>query len=128
MNCVGMRRFEKTTIRESKSYSGKYSDTSVRSGRFEEQGVPKGRGWSVAIFGFSICFVVFLLPLVSGNGEPRWDANRQFYPAFVYQADTYANGQFPLWDPYTNRGYPFHAEPQYPTLNPASRDRCKISV
>jgi hypothetical protein len=74
----------------------------------------------MAFAGFSLCLVLFLWPLFSGRGEPRWDASRQFYPAFAYQADAYSEGRFPLWDPYTNCGYPFHAEPQFSTLSPAA--------
>ena len=75
------------------------------------------KSWALAFAAFSLCFVLFLWPLFSGRGEPRWDACRQFYPAFAYQADAYAEGRFPLWDPYTNCGYPFHAEPQFSTLS-----------
>jgi hypothetical protein len=74
----------------------------------------------MAFAGFSLCLVLFLWPLFSGRGELRWDASRQFYPAFAYQADAYSEGRFPLWDPYTNCGYPFHAEPQFSTLSPAA--------
>jgi hypothetical protein len=61
---------------------------------------------------------VLFFPLYSGKVEPRWDARDSFYPAFAYQADSIAEGRFPLWDPYTSCGYPFHAEPQHSTLNP----------
>lgn len=77
-------------------------------------------GLVIAVAGFTLCFVLFLWPLVSGREEPRWDAYRQFYPSFTYIADAYAQGRFPLWDPYSNCGYPFHADPQNPVLNPVA--------
>jgi hypothetical protein len=105
---------------------GRKADTQLPSGsavRFDPQdgcSVGKEKGWVVAFSAFSLCLVLFLWPIFSGRGEPRWDASRQFYPAFAYQADAYAEGRFPLWDPYTNCGYPFHAEPQFTTLSPAA--------
>lgn len=86
----------------------------------EGSGYGERRSWVIAAAGFTLCFFLFLWPLVSGREEPRWDAYRQFYPSFTYIADAYSEGRFPLWDPYTNCGYPFHAEPQFPVLNPVA--------
>lgn len=70
----------------------------------------------------SIFYVVFILlllkPLLTLSVDPKWDAIDQFLPAFTYLSDAIREGRFPLWDPFTNSGYPFHAEPQFNTLNP----------
>lgn len=76
--------------------------------------------WGVAILWFTIFFFLLFGPLFSGKLEPRWDARDEFYPAFTYFADSLNEGRFPLWDPYTSCGYPFHAEPHQPTLNPVA--------
>ena len=96
------------------------SESTARCDSQDEHAIGEEKGWVIAFTAFSLCLVLFLWPLFSGRGEPRWDAFRQFYPAFAYQADAYAEGRFPLWDPYTNCGYPFHAEPQFSTLSPAA--------
>jgi hypothetical protein len=80
---------------------------------------PSNIRWAVAALWFTVFFFTLLLPLFSGNLEPRWDARDEFYPSYVYFADSINEGRFPLWDPYTSCGYPFHAEPHQPTLNPA---------
>ncbi len=74
--------------------------------------------WLLVCAAFTLFFFLTLWPLFSRRCEPRWDAVDEFYPAFTYLADAYREGRFPLWDPYTNCGYPFHAEPHQPTLNP----------
>ncbi len=40
------------------------------------------------------------------------------YPSFAYSADSFTGGHLPLWDPYSDCGYPFHAEPGTPAWNP----------
>ncbi|NLI75300.1 MAG: hypothetical protein GX442_02515 [Candidatus Riflebacteria bacterium] len=48
-------------------------------------------------------------PLLSGAVQPKWDSLHLGYPSIVFMTDAYAEGRFPLWDPYTSCGYPFHA-------------------
>lgn len=79
---------------------------------------PQRKYWIWAGVGFTALMLTILWPLLSGRVEPRWDARDQFYPAFTYVSDSIREGRFPLWDPYTSCGFPFHSEPQYPTLNP----------
>ncbi len=74
--------------------------------------------WRLAAAGCSLGLLVLLLPLLTQRAEPKWDAMDQFLPAFTYLADSLREGRFPLWDPYTNCGYPFHAEPQFHAFNP----------
>lgn len=69
---------------------------------------------------FTLLFVVLLYPLLSGKAEPRWDARDMIYPSFAYSVDSFSEGRLPLWDPYSNCGYPFHAEPGTPAWNPVT--------
>jgi hypothetical protein len=74
--------------------------------------------WWLAAAVFSFGLLALLFPLLTLQVGPKWDALDQFLPAFTYLADSIRQGGFPLWDPFTNCGYPFHAEPQYNTFNP----------
>jgi hypothetical protein len=76
------------------------------------------RSWWLAQAGFTLYFALLVSPLFIGGVEPRWDARDLGYPAFAYSADAFREGRFPLWDPYTNCGYPIHAEPGQPSSNP----------
>ncbi len=76
------------------------------------------KNWVWVGLWYSLILAILLFPLYSGKTEPVWDAHDVSYPAFAYQSDSIAEGRFPLWDPYTNCGLPFHAEPLYTTLNP----------
>lgn len=69
---------------------------------------------------FTLYFVLLLAPLWLLIAGPMWDANDYVYPAFTYIADSIREGRLALWDPYTNCGEPFHAEPQKMTLNPVA--------
>ena len=46
----------------------------------------------------------------------RTDAALTYLPRRVHIADSFASGQFPLWDPYTVGGTPFFADPQTEVL------------
>ena len=81
---------------------------------------PDSVRWAACVIGFIVFFFLLLQPFFSGDLEPRWDARDEFYPSFTYFADSIREGRFPLWDPYTNCGYPFYAEPHQPTLNPVA--------
>lgn len=76
----------------------------------------KSRGFPYFIF--SIYFFLLLAPLWLLTVGPMWDANDYTYPIFTYLADSIREGRFALWDPYTNSGEPFHADPQKMALNP----------
>lgn len=76
-----------------------------------------GRWWIVAL-GYSSALLLLLTPLLLHNVDPMWDAFDMGYPAFTYLVDSIREGRFPLWDPYTNCGMPFHADPASMTLNP----------
>jgi hypothetical protein len=89
-------------------------------GGSERERFPASTRRGISVLWFTCFFFLLLLPLFSGNLEPRWDARDEFYPSYVYFADSINAGRFPLWDPYTSCGYPFHAEPHQPTLNPAA--------
>ena len=76
------------------------------------------RPWIIACLGFTAFMLFLLMPLFLQHTEPLWDARDWAYPAFSYLADSIAESRLPLWDPYTNCGLPFHADPNSPTLNP----------
>ena len=76
--------------------------------------------WGCAYVIFSLYFVLLLAPLWLLSVGPMWDANDFVYPIFTYIADSIREGRLALWDPYTNCGEPFHAEPQRMVLNPVA--------
>lgn len=47
-----------------------------------------------------------------------WDAIWEYWGDLQYQADAYAAGELPLWNPHDRGGYPFHADPQAGMLYP----------
>jgi hypothetical protein len=58
-------------------------------------------------------------PLWLRLAVPMWDGMDFYFPAFSYLADSLREGRLPLWDPYSNGGEPFLADPQRGLLNPA---------
>ena len=78
------------------------------------------RSWGFAYLIFSLYFLALLAPLWLLTVGPMWDANDFVYPIFTYIADSIREGRIALWDPYTNSGEPFHAEPQRMVLNPVA--------
>ena len=64
--------------------------------------------------------VVVLAPMWSARVWPVWDGLDFNYPAFSFAAEALRSGRLPLWDPYTNCGMPFHADPQYAWYQPAA--------
>ena len=55
--------------------------------------------------------------LWSGMVVP-WDSKNQFYPFFRFLADSLAQGNFPLWNPYHFAGHPSVADPQSLLFSP----------
>lgn len=76
--------------------------------------------WPVIVPVYSVFILLCLSPLLFYRVDPMWDAFDMAYPAFAYLADSLREGRFPLWDPYTNCGVPFHADPASLTLNPVA--------
>lgn len=74
--------------------------------------------WRACQLIYTAAMLLLLSPLLLMIFEPKWDAVDFFLPSFTYLADAVREMRFPLWDPYTNCGYPFHADPQNYTLNP----------
>ena len=68
--------------------------------------------WCLSLLGVILFFLVTVRGLLSMNClflEDAWD---QFWPWFSYFADSLSAGRFPLWDPHSSCGFPFHANPQ----------------
>lgn len=47
-----------------------------------------------------------------------WDSKNQFYPMFRFLADTMAQGEWPLWNPWHFAGHPTVADPQSGLFSP----------
>jgi len=108
-------------MQKMKSLSGKKKNRhSVPAIKIQNNPDKANRPWILACLAFTALLFSLLLPLFLQQKEPLWDARDWAYPAFSYLADAIAEGRFPLWDPYTNCGLPFHADPNSPTLNPVA--------
>lgn len=77
-----------------------------------------GTSWGRTFLLFTLFFFALLAPLWLLSVGPVWDANDYYYPIFTYLADSIREGRLSLWDPYTNSGEPFHADPQKMVLSP----------
>lgn len=76
--------------------------------------------WIIAVGAYIIYMIAVLSPIWSTNVEPKWDGRDFNYPKFAYAMETIRSGHLPLWDPYTNCGQPFFADPQLAWYNPAA--------
>jgi hypothetical protein len=56
--------------------------------------------------------------LLSGQRSLQWDALNFWQPWRYFISECYKNGLVPLWDPYTQAGYPVHGDLQGPAYNP----------
>ncbi len=74
--------------------------------------------WLFVVLVYSSSLLLLLSPLLFNSVDPKWDALDFFFPAFSYLSDSIREGRLPLWDPFTNCGYPYHADPSNFTLNP----------
>lgn len=63
--------------------------------------------------------VAFSAPLWLRRALPVWDGLDFYLPAFAHLGEALREGRLPLWDPYSNGGEPFFADPQRGVLNPA---------
>jgi len=78
------------------------------------------RTWLVTIGLYLVYIGAVLSPIWLSRVSPVWDGLDFNYPAFAFAADALHAGRLPLWDPYTNCGMPFHADPQYAWYQPAA--------
>jgi hypothetical protein len=75
--------------------------------------------------GLSI-LVILLVPLLALHPisfffyTMKWDMMDQFFPCRFFISECLQNGQLPLWSPYINYGYPFHADPQSGAFYPVT--------
>jgi hypothetical protein len=68
------------------------------------------RAWAAVAALYAACFAAATAPLWTRQAFPRWDALDMLYPAFAVLSDGLRSGRYPLWDPYTNCGYPLYAD------------------
>ena len=90
------------------------------TGRLSGVAQASAERWPVMALVYSVFLCLLLSPLLLYRVDPMWDAYDMAYPAFTYLVDSLREGRFPLWDPYTNCGLPFHADPASLTLNPVA--------
>jgi len=74
-------------------------------------------GAAVAVL-LSVLFAALTSPLWLARAVPVWDALDLSYPVTTYVSDALREGRFPMWDPYSGAGEPFHADPTRMVLNP----------
>lgn len=86
--------------------------------RKKSAGLQRFDRWWIAALAYTSALLLLLTPLLFHKVDPMWDAFDIGYPSFTFLADSIREGRFPLWDPYTNCGMPFHADPAGLTLNP----------
>ncbi|MBV8184517.1 MAG: hypothetical protein JOY76_07490, partial [Hyphomicrobiales bacterium] len=60
---------------------------------------------------FAVWLAAALAWPLSGKVVP-WDSKNHFYPMFRFLGRTFADGYFPLWNPYHFSGHPTIADPQ----------------
>lgn len=85
-----------------------------------EPGASRPDSVAAALVVFSLFLLLVATPLLNRSAEPRWDARDLNYPAFAYLSDAIRGGALPMWDPFTHCGYPYHADPLMPTINPVA--------
>lgn len=80
---------------------------------------PAGRlAWAAAATLPLAAIAALTAPLWLGQAIPVWDGVDFYLPVFGHLADALREGRLPLWDPYSNGGEPFLADPQRGILNP----------
>ncbi len=80
---------------------------------------PAGRlAWAAAAALPLAALAALTAPLWLGRAIPVWDGVDFYLPVFGHLADALREGRLPLWDPYSNGGEPFFADPQRGVLNP----------
>ena len=78
------------------------------------------RSRTLAIAFYLVYIAAVLWPLWASQVSPVWDGLDFNYPGFAFAAEALRAGRLPLWDPFTNCGLPFHADPQYAWYQPAA--------
>ena len=56
--------------------------------------------------------------LLFGFNSLQWDVANFWHPWRYFISECYTNGIVPIWDPYTQAGYPVHGDLQGPAYNP----------
>jgi hypothetical protein len=74
--------------------------------------------WVTVLIVYTVIHLSLTFPLFSPIAEPVWDAANFVFPSFTFLADSLRDWRLPLWDPTTNCGDPFHADPNHFVLSP----------
>ena len=67
---------------------------------------------------FTLCWLVFSWPWLSGSVTIPWDAKAQFAPQVQFLAASLARGESPFWAPFNFAGHPQIADPQSLMFSP----------
>ena len=81
---------------------------------------PSRLDWMLGVGGYLALMAVSLFPIWSGRVEPIWDGADFNHPSLAFASDALRAGHLPLWDPFTNAGQPFFADPQLAWYQPAA--------
>jgi hypothetical protein len=67
---------------------------------------------------FTLCWLLFAWPWLSGSVTIPWDAKAQFAPQVQFMAASFARGDSPFWNPFAFGGHPQIADPQSLIFSP----------
>lgn len=67
---------------------------------------------------FTLCWLAFAWPWLSGAVTIPWDAKAQFAPQVQFLAASIARGESPFWTPFNFAGHPQIADPQSLIFSP----------
>src|SRR3954452_22172210 len=73
--------------------------------------IVKGHFWPILIL-VAQPLILFRTTLFSKTTHIPWDLTGFHVPLASFVVEAIRHGRFPLWDPYTYAGYPFHADLQ----------------
>ncbi len=102
--------------------ASRISGRRTRSGRAEilldlDRPVEAWPYWPVAAV-FTLCWLAFSWPWLSGAVTIPWDAKAHFAPQVQFLAASIARGMSPFWTPYAFAGHPQIADPQSLMFSP----------
>jgi hypothetical protein len=67
---------------------------------------------------FTLAWLLFAWPWLSGSVTIPWDAKAQFAPQVQFMAASFARGESPFWNPFAFGGHPQIADPQSLIFSP----------
>jgi hypothetical protein len=68
--------------------------------------------WLVVPVAYVVLVFSFYAAIGRGRAGLGWDLIESYWPDLAFLARSFAEGDFPLWNPFERGGYPAHADPQ----------------